>query len=86
MSATNVLKRAELQLRTLNVQEDLQSKNEEKIHKVQKVIHSNHCLTIHKVAEEAGISKTICDEVLTENLGTHLVSAKFVPCLLSEDQ
>ena len=71
MSATNVLKRAELQLRTLNVQEDLQSKNEEKI---------------HKVAEEAGISKTICDEVLTENLGTHLVSAKFVPCLLSEDQ
>jgi len=43
-------------------------------------------LTIHKVAEEAGISKTIPDEILTENLGMHHVAAKFVPCLLSEDQ
>jgi hypothetical protein len=86
MRAKNVLKRAELQLRTRNVQDDLQSKNEEKIHRVQKVIHSNCCLTIHKVAEEDGISKTICDEVLTENLGMHLVAAKFVARLLSEDQ
>ena len=86
MSGTNILKRGELQLRTMNRQDDLQSKNEEKIQKVQKVIHSNCCLTIHKVAEEAGISKTICDEILTENLGTHRVAAKFVPRLLSEDQ
>jgi len=86
MSGTNILKRGELQLRTMNRQDDLQSKNEEKIQKVQKVIHSNCCLTIHKVAEEAGISKTICDEILTENLGTHRVAAKFVPRLLSEDK
>jgi len=35
MSGTNVLKRAELQLRTMNVQDDLQSKKEEKIKKFQ---------------------------------------------------
>jgi hypothetical protein len=43
-------------------------------------------LAIHEVAEEGGISKTICDEILTENLGMHHVAAKYVPCLLSEDQ
>jgi hypothetical protein len=70
----------------MNVQDDLQSKNEEKIQKVQKVTHSKCCLTIHKVAEKAGISKTICDEILTENLDMHRVAAKSVPCLLSKDQ
>jgi len=75
MSGTNILKRAKLQLRTMNVQNDLQSKNEEKIQKVQKVAHSNCCLTVHKVAEEARISKPICDEILTENLGMHRVAA-----------
>ena len=85
MSGTNILKRAELQLRTMNVQDDLQSKSEEKIQEVQKVIHSNCCLTIHKAAQEAGISKTICDKILTENLGMNCVAVKFVPCLLSED-
>jgi hypothetical protein len=70
----------------MNAQDDLQSKNEENIQKVQKVNHSNCCLTVHNIAEEAGISKTICDEILTENLSMHRVAAKFVPCLLSEDQ
>jgi AraC-like DNA-binding protein len=50
------------------------------------VVHSNHHLTICEVAEEAGISKTMFHEILTENLGTHHVEAKFVPRLLSEDQ
>jgi response regulator of citrate/malate metabolism len=62
------------------------SKNEEIIQKVQKVIHSNHCLTVREVAEEAGISKTTCHEILTENLDMHHVAAKFVLHLLSEDQ
>ena len=62
------------------------SKNEEIIQKVQKVIHSNHHLTICEVAEEAGISKTTFCEILTENLDMHHVAAKYVPCLLSEDQ
>ena len=62
------------------------SKNEEIIQKVQKVIHSNHHLTIREVAEEDRISKTMFHEILTENLGMHHVEAKFVPHLLSEDQ
>jgi predicted transcriptional regulator len=58
VSGTNILKRAKLQLSTMNIQEDLQLKNEENIQKVQKVTHSN-CFTVHKVAEEARISKTV---------------------------
>jgi len=50
------------------------------------VIHSNHHLTIHEVEEEDRISKTMFHEILTENLGMHHVEAKFVPCLMSEDQ
>jgi response regulator of citrate/malate metabolism len=41
------------------------SNNEENIQKVRKVIRSNCHLTIHEVAEEAGISKATCHEILT---------------------
>jgi hypothetical protein len=50
------------------------------------VIRFIHCLTIHLVVEEAGISKTMCHMILTENFGLHHVAAKFMPYLLSEDQ
>jgi hypothetical protein len=53
---------------------------------VWKIIDSNCCLTIHEGAEEAGISKTTCYEILTENLGMHHIAAKFIPHQLSEDQ
>jgi histone-lysine N-methyltransferase SETMAR len=33
-----------------------------------------------------GISKTVCHGILTENLGTHRIAAKFVPHLLTDDQ
>jgi hypothetical protein len=61
-------------------------KNEEDIQKVGKVICFIRFLTIHEVVEEAGISKTTYPEILSENFGMHHVAAKFVPCLLSEDQ
>jgi len=32
------------------------------------------------------ISKTVCHEILTENLGMHRIAAKFVPRLLTDDQ
>jgi len=32
-------------------------------------------MTIHEVAEEVGISKTMCHEILTENLDMHDVAA-----------
>jgi hypothetical protein len=43
-------------------------------------------LTICEGAEEDGISKTTCHEILTENLGIHHVAAKFMPHHLSEDR
>jgi hypothetical protein len=50
------------------------------------VICSNRHLTIREAAEEDGISKAMCHEILTENSGMHRVAAKFVLHLLSEDQ
>ena len=32
------------------------------------------------------ISKTVCHEILPENLGRHRIAAKFVPRLLTDDQ
>ena len=43
-------------------------------------------MTVHEVEEKGGISKTTCHEIRTENLGMYRVTAKFVPCLLNEDQ
>ena len=50
------------------------------------MIRSNGRLTVREVAEEAGVSKTMCHMILTENLGMHHVAAKFVPCPPNEDQ
>jgi len=50
------------------------------------VICSNLNLTIHELKEEAGISKTMYHEILTENLGMHYVAAISVPLMLSEYQ
>jgi len=64
----------------MNVQDDLQhKKNEVNIQTVRKLIHSNRRLTFHEVADEAGISKTTCREIITEHLDTDRVAAKFVP-------
>ena len=49
------------------------------------ISYSRH-LTVCEVAEKVGISKTTCHEIRTENLGMHHVTAKFMPCLLNEDQ
>ena len=46
------------------------SKNEENIQKVRKVIRSNCRLTIREVAEEAGILKATCHEILALAVGT----------------
>jgi hypothetical protein len=43
-------------------------------------------LTVHEVAEAAGTSKTIRDEILTKNLCMHNFAFKLMPCLPSEDQ
>jgi hypothetical protein len=43
-------------------------------------------LTVREALEEVSISKTVCHEILTENLGMHRIAAKFVPRLLTDDQ
>jgi hypothetical protein len=42
-------------------------------------------LTVQEVAEEVSISKTVCHEILSENLDMHRIAAKFVPHLLMDD-
>jgi hypothetical protein len=50
------------------------------------VIHPNCSLTIGELTEEAKTTKTICHEILNENLGVHHIAAKFLTPLLSEEQ
>ena len=59
------------------------SKTEGNVANVREVIRSNRRLTVREVAEEVSISKTVCHEILTENLGMHRTAAKFVPRLLT---
>ena len=44
------------------------SQADDNVAKVREVIRSNRRLTVREVAEEASISKTVCHEILTENL------------------
>ena len=62
------------------------SKTNDNVAKVREVICSNRRLTVREVAEEVSISKTVCHEILTENLGMHRIAAKFVLRLLTDDQ
>ena len=43
-------------------------------------------MTVRELAEECGISVGSCHHILTEELKTHRVAAKFVPRLMTSDQ
>jgi AraC-like DNA-binding protein len=62
------------------------SKSETFIAQVTKIIRENRRLSVREVAEEVGISIGSCHTILTEGLGIHRFSAKFVPRLLIDDQ
>jgi len=62
------------------------SKTDDNVAYDREVIRSNRHLTVREVADEVSISKTMCHEILTENLGVHRIAAKFVPRLLTDDQ
>ena len=53
---------------------------------VRDLILQNHRLTIREIAEDVGISFGSCQAILTEKLNMHRIAAKFVPCVLTEDQ
>jgi hypothetical protein len=55
------------------------SKTDEIVTKVMEAICSNRRLTVCEVAKEVSISKTVCHEILTQNLGMSRTAAKFVP-------
>jgi hypothetical protein len=48
----------------------------------------NRRLTLREIAEEVCISRKVCHEILTQNLGMSRIAAKFVPrfCLTSKNK
>ena len=62
------------------------STSDDHVKRVRAVILGNHRLTVRKVADEVGISIGSCHQMLTEKRQMRRVSAKFVPCLLTDDQ
>ena len=59
------------------------SMDDDHIEKVLAVIRQNRHLTVHEIAEEVGICKSLCHLILTKNRKMHCVAAKFVPRLLT---
>jgi len=53
--------------------------------RVQEIISADRHLTIRKVAEDVGIAFGTWQKILTEELQMRLVSAKFVPYLLTAE-
>jgi len=62
------------------------SRNEEMIAKVRTIVRNNRRQTVRQIADDCGISVGLCDAILTDDLHTKRVSAKFVPRLLTDDQ
>ena len=50
------------------------------------LILQNRRLTISEITEDVGTSFGSCQAILTEKLNMQRVVAKFVPCVLTEDQ
>ena len=58
----------------------------ETVTRIQDLVHQDRRRTIQDIAEEVGISYGTCQRVLTEELGMHRVTAKFVPRILTAEQ
>ena len=62
------------------------SMDDDHVEKVFALIRQNCCLTVCEVAEEVGICKSSCHQILTDKLKMRRVAAKFVPHLLTDAQ
>ena len=60
--------------------------NDDHVERVRAVIRGNRHLTVWEVADKVGISLGSCHQIFTEKLQMLFVSAKFVQCLLTDDQ
>jgi hypothetical protein len=62
------------------------STNDDCVERVHAVINGNHRLAVREVADEVVISIGSCYKIFTEKLQMRRINAKFVPCLLNDDQ
>jgi hypothetical protein len=62
------------------------SKTTENVEKILELIHKDRRRTIHELADSAGISYGVCQEILAENLNMHCTAVQFVPELLTNNQ
>jgi len=62
------------------------STNNDHVERVHAVICGNRRLTVREVADEVDISTGSCHQIFTEKLQMHRVNAKFMLCLLTDDQ
>jgi hypothetical protein len=53
-------------------------KTAENVDKIREIIHEDRRRTIHELADTAGVSYAVCQEILTQNLNTRRIAAKFV--------
>ena len=60
--------------------------NPETVTWIQELVRQDWCWTIQDIAEEVRIGYGTCQRVLTEVLGMHRVTAKFMPRILTADQ
>jgi len=58
----------------------------EAVERIQELVRQDRRRTIHDIAEEVGIGHGTYQRILTEEMGMHLVAAKFVPRILTGDQ
>jgi hypothetical protein len=79
----NVSKVVIIQLMMILVQADRQYP---KLMKLVQKLGKSFVLTVREVAEKVSISKTICHEILKQNLGMSRIETKFVPRLLTDEQ
>jgi len=56
------------------------------IDKVRTIFRNNRRLAVREIADDCRISVGSCDAILTDDLHMKRVCAKFLPCLLTDDQ
>jgi len=62
------------------------SRNDENIAKICEKLNKDRRYTIDELSEVTGVSWSSVQRILTQDLGMRCVAAKFIPCLLTEDQ
>jgi hypothetical protein len=57
-----------------NVQGEQAPAKQENVEKIRELISEDRCRTIHVLADTAGISYRVCQEILTENLNMYRIA------------